>query len=370
MISFKKHALNLFGKKIKEKFLVIESDDWGSVRIPDNESKEYLIKEQLISESDPFSRFECLESSEDFERLFSLLSDFKDGQGNSTVITANTVMANPDFNRIRGSDYQNYFYEVFSDSYKQYNNDEDTFQSFKYGIDQGYLYPQFHAREHLNVSRWMEKLRSGDERFLKAFSVGCFAIDDLDESNNRNNLMAAYDYKSEQEFKFIRESIRDGLKIFEDIFGFPSRTCIPPCYVWDDNIEEELLKHQICGIQSSKFQQMNVPENGSLRRVFHYMGQKGKRDLHYTIRNVLFEPSLDPNINWVDKAMEGIGIAFLWGKPAVIGSHRINYVGGLDRENREKSLVMLHDLMGRILKKWPDVKFVHSEHLMKSYASS
>jgi hypothetical protein len=57
--------------------------------------------------------------------------------------------------------------------------------------------------------------------------------------------------------------------------------------------------------------------------------------------------------------------AFRWNKPAIIGMHRINFIGSLVRENRELNLVMLKKLITLILKEWPDVEFMTSDELGK-----
>ena len=61
--------------------------------------------------------------------------------------------------------------------------------------------------------------------------------------------------------------------------------------------------------------------------------------------------------------MKEIEIAFRWNKPAVISSHRVNYIGYLHPENRERSLKQLSELLSRMLKKWPDIEFMTSSEL-------
>ena len=58
-----------------------------------------------------------------------------------------------------------------------------------------------------------------------------------------------------------------------------------------------------------------------------------------------------------------IEIAFRWKKPAVISTHRVNYVGSIDPKNRQKGLGELKRLISLILKKWPDVEFMSSSQL-------
>jgi hypothetical protein len=68
-------------------------------------------------------------------------------------------------------------------------------------------------------------------------------------------------------------------------------------------------------------------------------------------------------VDWVDEAMSRINTAFLWKKPAVIGSHRLNYIGTIDPENRSRNLETLGQLLKRIVKQWPDVEFISSADL-------
>lgn len=361
----KKHIINTRGKRTSKKLLVIESDDWGSIRIPNKDVQEYLVKESLIKLTDPFSAFDCLESAEDFEALFKVLKNHKNDLGHHPVLTANMVMANPDFKKIKKNQFKSFYFEFFEKTYENYYPDQLTFETLKKGIDEKLIFPQFHAREHLNTIQWLKRLQNGDERFLKAFDVNCFAIDDLAEGNKRSNLMASYDYQNEEELNFIRESITDGLHLFEQTFGFASKSTIAPCYVWNDQIENILNQSGVKSLQSSYIQQKN--DSGQHIRFWQKMGNTNQFGQKYFIRNVLFEPALNNKINWVDKAMESIAIAFFWGKPAVIGSHRINYVVGLSQENRDNTLEQLNELLKRVIKKWPDIEFMNSEQLLNQY---
>jgi len=61
--------------------------------------------------------------------------------------------------------------------------------------------------------------------------------------------------------------------------------------------------------------------------------------------------------------MSDIDIAFRWKKPAVISSHRVNYIGRLRPENRTNGLKKLEALLQSIIAKWPDVEFMTSVEL-------
>ena len=76
----------------------------------------------------------------------------------------------------------------------------------------------------------------------------------------------------------------------------------------------------------------------------------------------MFEPSYG-NQDWVDSCLSDIDFAFKCHHPAVLCSHRVNYIGSLNEQNRAKGLSELNVLLKRIVKKWPDVEFMTSDQL-------
>jgi hypothetical protein len=363
----KKHLINLRGKSINENIVVIESDDWGSIRIPNKDAQNQLLLDGLIHPKDPFSLYDCLECSDDYHALYAVLDRFKDIRGRSPVITVNMVMGNPNFEKIKVSNFLEYYWETFDVTYKNYYPNSTPFPILMAGINEGFLFPQFHAREHLNALQWLQRLYNGDKKFHQAFDLKCFAINDSDYYNLRTNLMASYDYKSDDELAFIESSITQGLTLFRETFGFNSSTTIAPCYVWNNRIEQIFNKNKVQGIQGSYVHLLNNHSTNKHHRIWHTHGSVNELGQLYTIRNVLFEPALDISFDWVSNAMESISIAFFWRKPAIISSHRINYVAGLSQNNRENTLNQLQELLAEILKKWPNVIFMNSAELNEYY---
>jgi hypothetical protein len=364
--TLKKHIINARGSRLDQKYVVFESDDWGAIRIPNLETRDELLQKGLTRKNDPFSQCDSLETTQDYKMLFEVLKKHTDKNGHYPVITANFILNNPDFDKIAANDFKKYYSESFIETYKKYPDSEKAWELLNVGIDDQLIMPQFHGSEHLNVIRWMNKLKAGDERFRFAFEKKCYAIDEIGNENRRQNLMATYDYNNDGELAFLQKSIKIGLKQFEEIFGFKSITNISPCYVWDSKVEQELLKGGVKAFQGSFLQ--NYPITGeSFKKKYRYIGQKNKDEQLYFVRNCLFEPSLNTNIDWVSKCMESIDIAFKWGKPAIIGTHRINFSGRLDTEQRDNNLKLLEQLLTKILEKWPDVKFTDSSSLLQKY---
>lgn len=95
------------------------------------------------------------------------------------------------------------------------------------------------------------------------------------------------------------------------------------------------------------------------------MGKQNKNDQIYLVRNVLFEPSSSQSIDWVNNALYQISRAFSEKQPAIICSHRVNFIGRIFKENRDRNLKLFRLLLNNILKKWPDVEFMSSDELGK-----
>jgi hypothetical protein len=364
--TLKKHLINSRGSRIEAKVVVFESDDWGSIRIPSKSIQQQLVAKELIKNKDPFSKYDALETSEDYYALYEVFRKFKDRKGNHPVLTVNVILNNPDFKKISAGNFETYYNESFLETYKNYSGSENAFSALQVGIDQCLIAPQFHGNEHLNVSRWMKFLNEGNESYHYAFERKCFSIDDINEENRRGNLMAAYDYNSQAELDYIKSSIGIGLKKFEHLFGFKSKTTVAPCYVWDKVIEKVFHENQVYALQGSYVQ--NVPTKGkSFTKKHHYSGQLNTLGQRYYVRNGLFEPSILPNIDWVAKCMESIAIAFKWKKPAIVGTHRINFCSRLDENQRNQNLINLEELLAQMLKRWPDIEFLTSSSLINLY---
>ena len=108
-----KYLSNILDWKTKRRIVVIESDDWGSIRSSSRDSLKYLQKKGMPVEKCHYMSNDSLASEQDLVSLFEVLSSFKDGHDNSPIITANCLTANPDFLRIKNSDFQEYYFEEF-----------------------------------------------------------------------------------------------------------------------------------------------------------------------------------------------------------------------------------------------------------------
>ena len=73
MKTLKLSALNLLGKRVNTKIVVIESDDWGTIRMSSKEAFNSLLKKGYPVDQCPYNKYDALESNQDLEMLFLLI---------------------------------------------------------------------------------------------------------------------------------------------------------------------------------------------------------------------------------------------------------------------------------------------------------
>lgn len=362
--TLKKNLINIPGWKTNRKIVVIESDDWGSIRMPSKKVFTSLQKQNLYPEDDPYLKYDSLATGHDMAALYEVLNSVKDNNNAPAILTTNTVMGNPDFNRIKASNYEKYFWEPFTKTWEKYINCKETEETWLQGQEEGLVKFQCHGREHLNVDQWMKSLREGNKNLRKAFDLEMISISSQ-ASELRFGYMEGLDFFSIEEQQNKKIILEQALKEFQKYFGFQSKSFIANCYIWDDFVEKILSENGVKFIQGIRNQIKPQLKNGDHihKYIMHYTGQKNKFGQHYLVRNAFFEPSLDPSKDWVADCLKRINISFIWGKPAIIGSHRLNFIGAIHEENRTKNLKLFKRLLLDIVKLWPDVEFKSSDEI-------
>ena len=361
------HLINYKGWSTKRKIVVFESDDWGAIRLPDIKDIDSYKRIFPDYQKNPYLRYDSLASENDLINLFSLLADFKDNFGNSPKFTFNVVMTNPDFQKIKESGYTEYFNESFVKTLQRYSNHSNSFNLWKKAIDEKLMYPQFHGREHVNVPLWLEELRKGNQELLNAFDLGTWSVPE--NKSSKINLQASLDWIIDQPILYQNDFISEGLKEFQTVFGFSSTSMIPNNYILDPNLYTILIENGIKGLQCMKYQKLPLGKSLNSKRdmIRRYVGKRNESGLFYLVRNCVFEPSQTSKTHDdVAECMVSIENAFFWNKPAIIDTHRLNFMGTYDINNRDVNLNKLKLLLTKILQKWYDVEFMTSDELLKT----
>lgn len=358
-----KELSNLPGWRTTRKIVVIESDDWGSVRMPSLKSYEKLMADglEMAGESKRYNCNDTLANKHDLTALFETLSTFKDKNNRSAVFTAVSLVANPDFQKIKDNHFSEYYFETFDRTLERYYGDDAAFQLWKEGIENKVFIPQFHAREHLNVAEWMRALQQGDREVRLAFDQGLWGFNNKPITNSSISFQAAFDLYEPNDLQVQAASIKQGLALFEDLFGYRASFFVPPNGPFNNSLEKVAAD---CGVKFMSASKMQVEPvgHGKTKKVVHWLGKKNEHGQLYITRNCFFEPSQEGK-DWVNSCLDNISSAFRWKKPAVISSHRVNYIGALNITNRQKGLAQLSQLLQSIVHKWPDVEFCSSNEL-------
>lgn len=321
-----------------------------------------LVREGLDLNHCPYDRLDCLESRSDLNCLFNVLDAYRDEQGKPPIFTINTVMGNPDFPAIKADGFERFSHEGLFHSYQRYHG-ENLQPVWNRAIQESLIRPQFHAREHLNVRLWLKDLRAGLRETLLAFDHDYYGLTTRTSSPRQRNYLAAYWPESASHLDEIKDTVADGLAMFEQVFGYASRSFIACNYVLPKELESTLAARGIDLIQGQRGQ-LRPSSDGqyvSIRRC--YTGQRNQYGQHYSVRNVRFEPFENHSLDWVASALSAIKQAFFFGKPAIVSTHRVNYVGGMDLQRRDHNLKLLTQLLRKIIATWPDVEFTSSDEL-------
>lgn len=363
-----KNISNFLGEKINSKVIVIESDDWGSIRMSSENAFKNLKNKGYPVDQCSYNTNDALESNKDLEMLFEVINNIKGSDDKPAIFTVNNIVANPDFVKIKESGFSEYFFEPFTETLKKYPCHDKVMNLYREGINQSLIMPQFHGREHVHIIHWLNDLKNQEAKAEDAFDQKMFSVFLGSASSCNKEYLNAMAYYSNEQEVVIKDSVKSGLNLFKAIWGFNSDSVIAPCYQWHPSLEDTFYNNGIKLIQGGVAQispNINGEGNTSIR---HFNGQKNKLRQVYTVRNVIFEPSTNLHKDWIDSAMSEISNAFFWNQPAIISSHRLNYIGWLNEMNRTRNLDLLSKLLKRIVNKWPEVKFISSNQMLKYYS--
>lgn len=362
----KTNANNIMGWRTKRHIVVIESDDWGSIRMSSKEAFERMLKSGIPVNRSHYNIFDSLECNDDIEHIYETLSKFKDISGRHPVITGVNIVANPNFEKIKENNFTEYIYEPYTETCKRYSNHDRVYDLWKEGIDKRLMVPIFHGREHLNVQFWMRAIKKGDKSTMIGFENGVTGMPGIN-GEKLPNYQAAFDIETTDDLIYQKEVLKTGLNLFEELYGYRSKNFVPTNAPFNNSLEKDLYEHDVKFIASGRKQKEPLG-NGQYKTNIRFIGSKNQYNQIYTIRNCFFEPSSSgyaypSDTDWINNCLKEIEIAFRWNKPAIISSHRVNYIGYLHPENREKSLKQLSELFSRMLKRWPDIEFMTSSEL-------
>lgn len=360
---------NLQGWKSKRKLLAFAVDDYGNIRLSNLEARSKL-KESGVRLEGRFDNYDSIDTRKDYELLFEVLESVKDQNERSAVFTTYAMPANVAFQDTL--EQRRFVPENLDATYARLaQKDPDSFDGafslMQEGIRKKLIKPQFHGREHLNVLVFNLLLQEGNAELLTCLKENCLV--GIPNHKDRPNVRfsEAFSFWDKLEIEGHRTIIEDGIYRFEKVYGYKPTVFTPPSMLIHPKLYPFVESQGILAIDKPRVHEVHLGE-GEFRREKNKLGvQEGQR--HVTIvRNCLFEPN-SRNIDWVNFTFNQVKAAFFWGKPAIISSHRVNFCGHIDPDNRKKSLQQLKALLQKVVKTWPDVEFVGVDELAETIKS-
>ncbi len=326
-------------KRVKERIVVIESDDWGLQRARQAEALDWVAHKYG---KDKFSRWttDAMESAEDMNALFDVLSHYQNKFEKPPIFTTNFITHNADIDATG-----NLTFRSLSESTATIR------EIYMTGISARYIYPQFHGFSHFNTSSLADYVLTDDARedhengFLLAKSTIRGSLNFLHGEFSKENPNLIKDFEA-------------GLLEFRNYFGFSSLSVIPPTFVFDTNWLTLLKQNGIKYLQAG-----NRLRNSNNSRCYYPLLRK-KNGIIWGIRNARLDPHPQYKFGF-EECLANIDLAFTYQLPAVIDLHRVNISGRYPSSYRELTLWHLNKLLKAILKRWPDTQFLTTVELMK-----
>ena len=342
------------GAKVNKHIVVFESDDWGSNCIASKADFEELVKCGILAaDCGVYYKNDTIARESDLDCLFEVLSKHKGADGNSAVFSAFITPANPDFSKIKENGFSEYCYESFLETLDRTGEKERVLQRWKEGIQNHFLYPEYHGREHLTVPLWMEALRQKDKKVTTGFNHRFYSVDSDRIPKVASRFRPTLYFEDATQKEWLKTALVDGLNLLKNIFGVTPLAFAPSNGVSHPDFDQLLYENGIKAIHNSK--RFEPDGLGGCKRADY--GSKNSLGQVFYNRNCVFEPaqvSYDP----VDFCLAQIQGAFNWNKAAIISTHRVNYMGLIDPTNREYGLRQLNQLLKSIIVRWPDVIFM------------
>lgn len=363
-MSFLQELKHLPGWRCDKRYVAFAVDDYGSVRLANARARDHLRK-GIPGFSGQMDNFDSLECREDLEALYEVLRRHSDRHGRHPAFTAYCLTANPDFEYLRQNRVYHYetLLQTFERAAAESSAYEGTWTVWQQGMQAGLIRPQFHGREHFNIPLLNLKLAQRAPDLAANLAAQSMAGLTPSPEFPGIEISQAFALRDSSELPQQQEILAEGLRLFEHIFGFPSSTFTPPSLKLHASHDQYV---QSLGVKSihKPFYGRQPGDNGKARRSINFLTQPRQGSVGKLVRTLSFEPCSGSKSDPVGQALREIESAFRWKKPAIISSHRVNYVGHVDPFNRRRGLAALDELLEGLLRRWPDVLFVTVDGLV------
>ena len=323
--------------------VVLESDDWGLCAWSPDSQAWRALADQPPFRTPSGKRYagSTLESAEDVKAISDTLIEFRGGDGFPPVWQANTVMSSPDYARLEppGFAVEHLPLLDFPNVPSRWQRPR-LWEQVSIARMAGLWWPELHGLHHLPEHTWLTALRRGENDARRAHehqSPVCSAVE------------ASGEYAATEPEAVRARNLELAVTKFRSLFGrLPGSVC-PPDYRWDDRLESDAERLGIPTIQGKPEQLGHALPR--LRRILLTFQWPHTRGPHFYLPpRIAFEPAAQPrNAAKVgaEAAARAVKRAWQRGQPAIVSTHRMNYVH-LDHAHAEEGRTALRELLVKL----------------------
>mgnify|MGYP001386926983 CR=1 FL=1 len=306
--------------------VILGSDDWGmGAWAPDVSAYQRYSSHPFMQNT--WSKG-TLERPEDMRRLFSLLSSFHGADGRPALFQPNYVVALPDYEAIKEDGFTRYYDIGLAGPLPSRWQRGDILGTAREGMEMGVWYPQYHARaHHFSPKRWVSLLKDGNRDVNELFEDQMYVWESTRER------VKEYSYMTPLE---MVQWVAKGISYFQEAFGRRPQTVV----------NADVLPGVKEAWAANGFRVANI-----FRKVGFYYDPLTA--LSYSSNNTLLDLILierEHRLEYLDKACEDAASAWERNEPAVVVTHRTNYVS-FDPEDVAINLGYLEEFLARICEK-------------------
>jgi peptidoglycan/xylan/chitin deacetylase (PgdA/CDA1 family) len=363
--AFRQFLKNLLGWSTRRKLLVLSFDDYGVVRVASREALARARQWGLPVEN-RFDELDALESRTDIEAMVDTLDCVRDKHNRPAVLSPFFIPMNLDFEAANESGLEDIRLEALDFTYQKladhspeaYGGAWDAWQE---AVKSGLFVPALHGCQHWSSALFRHYLAHDRSQMERILSLRSYAW--LPPSSFANvDPMQGCAFQQAQELDAIHQELERGVREFTRLLG------APPKYFNAPGGNESCRTHEVLARNGIRY--IDVPRvmrehlgDGRVRRRFFHTGKRNRAGLTYIVRNVVFEPTFGDGGTAVDQALKQIAAAFRMQRPAVVSSHRVNFGGEIDPNNRRLGLERLGELLRSATRLWPDIEFISADEL-------
>ena len=318
--------------RCEEPVVVLESDDWGMTRDAiEGKGLEEYGSARIRGE-------EKTETLRDLEHIYNVLESYQFMEGRPTTFVANFITANPDYEAIKASGYKEYHEIPIGEM-------PELREKWQEGVQRRVFHAQYHGRLHFWYEHWLKDLQ---DDFLISRKM-------LDmELNGGITLFEEYGNRYHSEYvnwvdgsvrppEELLEWVKTGHDYFVELFGFKSLSTVSPHYVFSQHATRVFSQLGIKYLQATHLQN-TVDSDGNVIDTQYPLGYQSQHGVTFLARNVNFNPRPKMEHHHMEPALKQILQRFDDKVPAVVDTHRINFVASWGRSGSDQLGELLEKL--------------------------